>query len=428
MPNHARHEFQLQDQYGNILTTAQVTVTREGGALEPLFSDRLGASPISNPINVNDASGVVAFHCKGGAFRIDVSSGSFTRTLRYVAIGTMGESDSGTIPVATPPQWVFDNATADADPGNGEFRFNNASPGSTTQVFIDNLSSGGATMSVWLDTIDDSGDTSNRGYLTITDPDNPATVFAVYAVTGSVVDGTGYRKLTVVALAGVGSFTLGKAYVFSFTPRGPVGVGDVTGPGSSTSGNVAVFSGTTGKVIADGGAAPLLQGRHSVWVPAAAMTPNGASPSFLDLTSTSGRFKVLAFDPGSFESAFFHIAMPKSWNEGTITAKAYWAHPATATNFGVVWQIAGGAFGNDDTLDGGGPTAVNLATDTGGTTNDLYITDESSALTLSFSPQDHDLVMLRIGRDATNVNDNLAVDAYLIGVMIFMNLNLGNDA
>ncbi len=39
-------------------------------------------------------------------------------------------------------------------------------------------------------------------------------------------------------------------------PASAGGSGDVTGPGSATSGHVAVFSGSTGKIIADGGALP----------------------------------------------------------------------------------------------------------------------------------------------------------------------------
>jgi hypothetical protein len=43
-----------------------------------------------------------------------------------------------------------------------------------------------------------------------------------------VVDGTGYRKLTIAYVAGQGSFTNGGAVGFVFTPRGPAGTGDMT--------------------------------------------------------------------------------------------------------------------------------------------------------------------------------------------------------
>lgn len=44
----------------------------------------------------------------------------------------------------------------------------------------------------------------------------------------------------------------------SLTESSAGGSGDVVGPASATSGNLAVFSGTTGKLIADGGAVPSL--------------------------------------------------------------------------------------------------------------------------------------------------------------------------
>lgn len=45
---------------------------------------------------------------------------------------------------------------------------------------------------------------------------------------------------------------------------GSSGSGDVTGPSGATAGNVAVFSGATGKVIADGGALPSLTNLQAI--------------------------------------------------------------------------------------------------------------------------------------------------------------------
>jgi hypothetical protein len=211
---------------------------------------------------------------------------------------------------------------------------------------------------------------------------------------------------------------------------------DGTAPAGTLTNGVSLYSESGALKVMDSagnaatlsGASPIQQGKHTIWVPAGAMTPGSGPPSSTTLSLTSQTFSVLAFDASSFESAFFTVAMPKSWDEGTITAQVYWAHPATATNFGVVWQIAGQAVSNDDTLDFAGPTAVNIAADTGGTTSDLYITAESSALTLSGSPAENDLACLRIGREATDGSDTLAVDAYLIGVKIFYTINAATDA
>lgn len=153
--------------------------------------------------------------------------------------------------------FAFDNATADADPGAGEFRLNNATLASVTTVYIDNADADGNTISAYLDSFDDVGAAAGRGQLLVKGVDTP-TAFFIGAVTGSIVDGTGYRKITVTHIASGGTFTAGEEFSVLFTPAGATGAagagtGDVVGPASAVSGNIAVFDGTTGELIADGG-------------------------------------------------------------------------------------------------------------------------------------------------------------------------------
>lgn len=149
--------------------------------------------------------------------------------------------------------YLFDNGTADADPGAGEFRFNNGTLASVTTVFLDNSDDDGNTVSGFIDAFDDTGDTSARGYLLIKGIDTPATFF-VGLVTGSVVDGTGYRKVSVTHVASGGTFTATERFSVLFGPAGPGG-GDVSGPASAVDGNLASFDETTGKLIQDSGIA-----------------------------------------------------------------------------------------------------------------------------------------------------------------------------
>ena len=57
-------------------------------------------------------------------------------------------------------------------------------------------------------------------------------------------------------------------------------------------------------------------------------------------------------------------------------------------------------------------------TDSGGTTNDIYISDATAAVTLAGSPAASQLIQIRVYRDADAAGDTLDVDAYLVGVMI----------
>lgn len=155
--------------------------------------------------------------------------------------------------------YTFSTSTADADPGNGTLRLNNASAASATAAYIDNLDSSGATVTGVLDGFDDSTNTI-KGQLTLRSKASAAIAY-VYNVTGSVVDGTGYRKLTLVYASGAGTLpTTADGIWLIFTRAGDkgadgLGSGDFTGPASSVTDNIVTFAGTSGKVGKDSGVA-----------------------------------------------------------------------------------------------------------------------------------------------------------------------------
>lgn len=100
----ARWQRTIVDDAGNVLPGASVEVRLEStGALAPLFSDRAGTLGIGNPIAA-DGSGFAAFHVAGGAYQIVATSGAFTQTWRYVAMGTVAEYDVEQLPATVQPQ------------------------------------------------------------------------------------------------------------------------------------------------------------------------------------------------------------------------------------------------------------------------------------------------------------------------------------
>ncbi|TIO62935.1 hypothetical protein [Mesorhizobium sp.] len=203
---------------------------------------------------------------------------------------------------------------------------------------------------------------------------------------------------------------------------------------SVTAGSVGVFStdgtanGLVGALVATGSSSGPI-GKHTIWVPATAMTPrstNGAAQGTAEMATNKNMVKTLDFDASTQEFAQFDVAMPKSYNGGTITFIPYWSHAATVTNFGVAWGVDAIAISDDDTLDVAFGTAQ-VVTDTGGTTNDLYVGAESSALAIAGSPATGDLIQFRIHRDPANGSDTLAIDARLHGVRIIFTTNAAND-
>lgn len=164
------------------------------------------------------------------------------------------------------------------------------------------------------------------------------------------------------------------------------------------------------------------QGKETIWLPAAAMvtpTTNGAAAGTTNGTNVV--YKTLDFDQTTSESAQFQIAMPKSWNLGTLTFIAYWT--ASSGSGTVTWSLAAGAVSNDDVLDTTFGTAVTV-TDTLLATGDLMVADESGAITVGGTPAVGDLVCFKILRD---VADTLSGDAKLVGIRLIYTTNAADD-
>ena len=415
-----------------------------------------------------------------------------------------------TIPRGTMPAigFNFNTATTDSDKDAGDCWFNNATPASVTVIYFDNADRNANTVSAWLDTFDDST-SSVKGTLVGTPAASPAGKL-IYNVTGSVTDGTGYRKVAVTHVAGttLPSNDAHIAWTFSRTgndgqdgENGAVAIEgtpsannlaswhnattakdsgiaassvvtasstttltnktfDANGTGNSisnievsdlasaakTGADTRVVTGTAGSNgnlaqwnsdgdAVDGPAASLVtgarqQGKETIWVPAAAMTArttNGAASGTAEMSTNKNMVRTLDFDTTTQEFAQFEIAMPKSWNNGTVTFQPVWSHASTTTNFGVVWALQAVATSDDDALDVAFGTEQ-TSTDTGGTTNDRYIGPESSAITIAGSPATGDVVQFQIKRNPSDGSDTLAIDARLHGVKVFFTTNAATDA
>lgn len=164
-------------------------------------------------------------------------------------------------------------------------------------------------------------------------------------------------------------------------------------------------------------------GRVGIWIPATAMIPrttNGAAAGLGETTTNRVMRRTYDFDASTIEYVQFSMQMPKSWDEGTVTFAPWWSHPSTATNFKVSWGLQAVALSNDDALDTAFGTAQ-FSNDTGGTTDDLYKGDESSAITIAGSPAAEDVVIFQIQRKADDAtNDTMTVDARLHGIMLYI--------
>ena len=179
------------------------------------------------------------------------------------------------------------------------------------------------------------------------------------------------------------------------------------------------------------GAPAKVAGKESMWIPAGAMYPQttgGCSElQQVELTVNNPEIKCLDFDPNSPEYAQFTVAFPKSWDEGTITFQAFFTVEGTHTG-DVVWQMNARGSGDGDAINQNfGPSVFAPAKSHSGTSNEVNVTDESPAVTVSGASADSQ-TYFRLCRDASGSADTQSGDARLLGIKVFFTTNAANDA
>ena len=145
-------------------------------------------------------------------------------------------------------------------------------------------------------------------------------------------------------------------------------------------------------------------------------TTNGAPLTPEELTTNKINIITRDFDKDTIEYTEWLFTLPSDYDGSTFTSRFYWKHPV-ATAYNVIWGLQGRAYTNGDALDQALGTAQEV-TDIGGTTDDLYLSDATSAITVAGSPAGGQLVTFRAYRKASDGSDTLNVDAQLVGILV----------
>jgi hypothetical protein len=191
-----------------------------------------------------------------------------------------------------------------------------------------------------------------------------------------------------------------------------------------------ILEGWTG--VAGGAATVKTVGKETVCIPANAWTiGTSGSPSrgSVEVAAGLNYLPTLDFDgAGSAkEYAYFQIAMPKSWNEGTLTYQVYWCSSATDTD-GVVWGLQAMAISDNEALNGTFGAAIEVTDNAQSAANELLTAAESAALTVNGTPAVGDLVLFRLYRDPAHASDTHAEDARLIQMKLYVTTDAATDA
>lgn len=199
-----------------------------------------------------------------------------------------------------------------------------------------------------------------------------------------------------------------------------------TGGGAATPAAVAIGAGAATSILdraaGDGRYIQRTENRvFSLYIPASGMTPrttSGATAASYETTTNKINYDVLEFT--ATEYAQFFLAMPKSWNEGTMTAQFIWTAAGTGT---CTWGIQAVALSDDNVLDTAFGTAETL-TDTVTAVGDIMVSAATTAITASNTPNAEDIVIFQVYRSG----GTLASDARLIGIRLNFTVNAADDS
>ena len=356
-----------------------------------------------------------------GTTTLSVSDGSTGATLSHRMIEFTGSITGNrivTIPLDVQTFYYLRNSTSGAY--TVEFKYVTGSGDSYTFSATDKgdavvFATGNDGTNPDIDTLPD-GDVTTTGTQTLTNK-----TLTSPKIGTSILDTNGNELALLTATSSaVNEITLANAA----TGNGPI----ISSTGET---NVDLNLNPKGSgVLKSATAAVKIAGKETIWVPAAAMyaaTTNGADAEQVDTTATRPDMKVFDFDAGTKQYTQFTIAMPKSWNLGTVTYQVFWA-PSTTNTGDCIFGLEGVACADGDTIDVAYGTAIEV-TDAGiGTVEDQQVTSESSAMTIAGSPADDEQTYFQLYRDAADGSDTFTGEARVLGVKIFYTTDAANDA
>ena len=320
--------------------------------------------------------------------------------------GSIGEATVVTIPLDVQTFYIIKNASSGAY--TVQFKYVSGSGSSVTWAANDK-----STKIIYA--------TANDG----TNPDlvdvgDGLSLTSPNLVTGiNDVAGNELMKVTSTASA-VNEFTLANAA----TGAGPI----LSATGET---NVDINLNPKGSgVLKSATAAVKIAGTETMWIPATAFylpTTNPCDQASVETTATRPELKVLDFDASTAQYAQFAIAMPKSWNLGTVTYQVFWS-PSTTNTGNCIFGLQGVSCTEGDTADVVFGTAQEV-TDAGiGTVEDIQMTSASSAMTIAGSPADDDQTFFQLYRDAADGSDTFTGEARVLGIKLFYTTDAANDA
>jgi hypothetical protein len=223
--------------------TAGFSVSGPNGVTTGGSSSTSTVSDHTHTITVDNTGGAET-RAKNVAFHLDILASP--ALVAAGLIGTVGYS------------YRYSTTTTAADPGAGYLRFNNATIASATAFYISETDALGSNLAGSIATWDSSTSTV-KGRLRFVKVGAPGTN-AEFDIISTKTDNGAWVTFNLTYRSNNGTLADTDQIHVLFTPKGDAGAGgggggggDVVGPASATNNAIAVFDGTTGKIIKDSG-------------------------------------------------------------------------------------------------------------------------------------------------------------------------------
>jgi hypothetical protein len=182
------------------------------------------------------------------------------------------------------------------------------------------------------------------------------------------------------------------------------------GDGGST--NYTSFTSATGKISFAGSACPT----KTLWIPAQSFSLHTGAAALGLLAGTMG--SGWAMDAAADEAITTSFRVPDNWKAASdATIYLYWAANDATGGKKCYWEFTSVPLAEDELTTGAGNVDTMNDTEVSSTAWDLNVS-AGTTITASTEWAAGDYVFLKVMRDADHASDDLAVDAYVIGVRI----------
>ena len=353
---------------------------------------------------------------------LSVSDGSTGATLAHRIIkftGSIGEATVVTIPLDVQTFYIITNGSSGSY--TVQFKYVTGSGGSVTWAATDKGTKiiYAAADDVTNPNIIDVG----MGTVTLTGTQTLTNKTLTSPKIGTSILDTNGLELALITATGsaVNEFTIANAAAGA----GPT----LSATGDESNVDINVNPKGSG-VLKSATAAVKIAGTETMWIPATAFylpTTNPADAASVETTALRPELKVVDFDAATAQYVQFAIAMPKSWNLGTVTYQVFWS-PSNTNTDDCIFGLQGVSCSEGDTADVAFGTAVEV-TDAGiGTVEDVQMTAVSGAVTIAGSPADNDQTFFQLYRDAADGSDDFTGEARVLGIKLFYTTDAANDA